>query len=38
MSTKVSIVNINDYESIPDAIVAAIKKHPRCYSSSYKDD
>jgi uncharacterized protein (DUF362 family) len=25
MSTKVSIVNINDYESIPDAIVAAIK-------------
>lgn len=25
MSTKISIVNINDYESIPDAIVAAIK-------------
>jgi uncharacterized protein (DUF362 family) len=25
MSTKISIVNVNDYESIPDAIVAAIK-------------
>ena len=25
MSTKISIVNINDYENIPDAIVAAIK-------------
>jgi len=25
MSTKISIVNINDYEGIPDAIVAAIK-------------
>jgi len=25
MSTKISIVNINDYESIPDAIVAAIE-------------
>lgn len=25
MSTKISIVNINNYESIPDAIVAAIK-------------
>jgi len=25
MSTKISIVNVNDYENIPDAIVAAIK-------------
>lgn len=25
MSTKISIVNVNDYESIPNAIVAAIK-------------
>ena len=25
MSTKISIVNVNDYESIPDAIVVAIK-------------
>jgi uncharacterized protein (DUF362 family) len=30
LSTKISIVNANDYESIPDAIVAAIKLIDKC--------